>query len=156
MANDLKQAKTAFDTLCQMMDEKNWKYDKDEEKLTIETVAQGDDLPISLRVIVDADRQLVLLLSEMPYNIAADKRDAIAIAVSSANYGMVDGNFDFDYTTGKILFRLTSSYMNSLVGKEMFEYMLFCACYTIDAYNDKFLVVAKRDMTVAEILEYVK
>ena len=69
---------------------------------------------------------------------------------------MVDGSFDYDFITGSIIFRLTSSYRESLIGKELLAYMLMCACYTIDEYNDKFLMVAKNEMTIEEILDFVK
>lgn len=153
---DLKQAQTVYKALCEMLDEHNWRYKKDEEKLIINCGAQGEDLPIELLIEVDRKRLLVTLLSQMPFAVPDNRRTALAIAVSQANNGMVDGSFDFDYLTGKIIFRMTSSYRDSLIGKDLFAYMLMCACYTIDEYNDKFLVVAKNEMSVEEILDYIK
>lgn len=153
---ELKQAQAAFDTLCGMLDEKDWKYEKDEENLVITSAAQGDDLPIDLRITVDPDRLLVILLSTIPFTIPEDRRTALAVAVSAANYGLVDGNFDYDYLNGRIVFRLTSCYRESLMGKEMFEYMLFIACSTVDNYNDKFLMVAKTDISYEEINKVIK
>ena len=101
-------------------------------------------------------RQLVSLLSQMPFAVPENRRTALAVAVSQANNGMVDGSFDFDYLSGRIIFRMTSSYRESLIGKELFTYMLSCACYTIDEYNDKFLMVAKNEMSAEEILDYIK
>ncbi len=153
--NGTKQAKIAFQTLCAMLDEKDWHYDKDEEKLYIDCGAQGEDLPMQIRISIDPDRQLVLLLSEMPYAIPTERKDALAIAVSAANYGLVDGCFDYGYKEGRILFRITTSFLNSLISKNVFEYMLYTSCYTIDNYNDKFLVVAKTDMSAEEILKFM-
>lgn len=152
----LKQAKDVFSALCNMLEERNWHYKKNEEELTISCGAQGDDLPIELYVKVDVKRQLVSLLSGMPFAVPEERRTAIAVAVSKANYGLVDGSFDFNYHNGKIVFRMTSSFRESLIGKEMLEYMIFCSCYTIDEYNDKFLTVVKNDMTLDEILEFIK
>lgn len=92
----------------------------------------------------------------MPFVVAEDRRTALAIAVSQANNGMVDGDFDYDYINGRIIFRLTSSYLDSLIGKDMFNYMLMCSCVTIDEYNDKFLMVAKSTMSNEEILDFIK
>lgn len=157
MADDkqLKQARAAFRTLCEMLDEKDWHYKKDEEHLLIGCGAQGDDLPMEIRIEVDAERSLVILLSNMPFQIPPEKRNALAVAVSAANYKIVDGSFDYNYLDGTILFRLTSSFMDSLVGKEMFEYLLYVSCFTIDRYNDKFLMIAKSDMSNEEILDFI-
>lgn len=154
--SNLKQAKVAYKSLCEMLDDNKWHYTKDEAKLRISCNAQGEDLPMSIRINIDVERQLVVLLSEMPFAVPEDRRTSMAIAVSVANYGIVDGNFDYDYTDGTILYRMTSSFMDSLVGKEMFNYMLMCACYTIDAYNDKFFMVAKKNMSFDEIVDFIK
>lgn len=152
----LKRAREAFQALCEMLDEKDWHYDKDAENLLISCGAQGEDLPMKIRIEVDAERQLIILLSQMPFTIPEDRRTALAIAVSAANNGMIDGSFDYDYLGGNIIFRMTSTFRDSLVGKEVFEYMLYCSCFTIDNYNDKFLMVAKSDMSNEEILNFIK
>lgn len=153
---DLKQAQSVYKALCEMLDEHEWHYEKDKDELSITCGAQGEDLPMKIIIKVDRDRQLVSLFSQMPFAVPENRRTALAVAVSQANNGMVDGSFDYDYLSGRIIFRMTSSYRESLVGKELFDYMLMCACYTIDEYNDKFLMVAKNEMTPDEIIDYVK
>ena len=153
---ELKQAQTVYKALCEMLNERDWHYEKDEENLAIKCGAQGDDLPMEIIVEVDRKRQLVSLLSQMPFAVPENRRTALAVAVSQANNGMVDGSFDFDYLSGRIVFRMTSSYRESLIGKQLFEYMLSCACFTIDEYNDKFLMVAKNEMSAEEIIDYIK
>ena len=152
----LKRAQTVFTNLCERLDEIKWNFERNEEDLQIECTAQGDDLPISLRIAVDEEREIITLLSQLPYTTPEKRRAMMAVAVSKANNGMIDGNFDFDLMSGNIVFRLTSSYRESLIDKEVFTYLLSCACYTVDEYNDKFLFVAKNDMTVEEILKYIK
>ena len=153
---ELKQAQAVYKALCNMLDDHNWNYEKDEKELSIYSGARGDDLPIELRIRVDAQRKLVTLLSQMPFDVPENRRNALAVAVSEANSTMVDGDFDYNYLTGKIIFRMTTSFLDSLIGKELFEYMLSCACYTIDEYNDKFLMVAMKDMSVDQILKFIK
>jgi hypothetical protein len=153
---DLKQAQTVYNSLCEMLTELDWHYEKHDEDLAITCTAQGDDLPMELFVQIDKERQIVTLLSKMPFSIAENRRTALAIAVSQANTEIIDGSFDYDYLNGKILFRLTSSYRESLIGKDLFTYMVMCACYTIDDYNDKFLTVAKNEMSAEEILDFIK
>ena len=79
-----------------------------------------------------------------------------AIAISAANYAMVDGSFDYNIANGNILFRLTSSIRESLVSKDMFEYMLFVSCSTVDNYNDKFLMLFKHVMSLEDFIKFCK
>ncbi len=66
-----------------------------------------------------------------------------AVAVCDANNGMIDGRFDYNINDGRLFFRMTSSFRESLIGEVLFQYMIICACRTIDAYNDKFFELAK-------------
>ena len=153
---ELKQAQTVFKSLCEMLEERDWHYEKSEKDLTIRCGAQGEDLPMEIVIEVDAKRQLVTLLSEMPFVIPENHRTALAVAVGQVNHSIVDGSFDYDYLSGRIVFRLTSSYRESLIGKKLLSYMLMCSCVTIDEYNDKFLMIAKNEMSNEQILDFLK
>lgn len=147
-----EKAKATFATLCQALDNMSWRYKKDEEKLSIECGARGDDLPMDITIKVDADRMLVLLLSHFPFTIQEEKRLDAAIAVSAINNVLVDGCFDYNISSGNMFFRMTNSFIESTMGEEVFKYMLLCSCKTIDEYNDKFLMLSKGMITVEQFL----
>ena len=149
---NLEQAKSVFTTLCQALDKHEWHYKKDEEKLSIECGAQGDDLPMEITVKVDAERMLVMLLSHMPFAIQEDKRLDVAVAVSAINNALVDGCFDYDIASGHMFFRMTNSFIESKISDEVISYMLFCSCQIIDEYNDKFLMLAKGMISMDQFL----
>ena len=151
----LRQAKVAFDTLCDMLDEREWKYDKDEDNFRIESGASGEDLPMPIRIDVDPERDLITLLSHMTFDIPEDKRVEMALAVSAINYMLVDGSFDYDVINGTLVFRMTSSYKESLVGKELFAYMLYVSCNTVDNYNDKLMLLAKGKLTLKAFVDSI-
>lgn len=149
----LQRAQRTFETLCQNLDEHEWHYEKDEEKLEIECGARGDDLPMDIRIIVDADRQLIILLSIMPFITPETKRLDTAIATSIVNNKLVDGSFDYDVTSGHMIFRMTSSFIDSEIDGEVFTYMLMVSCHTIDEYNDKFFMLGKGILPINKFIE---
>lgn len=153
--NKLKQAKAAYKTLCEMLDGDDWHYEADAEELAITCSARGEDLTMKLKVRVDPERLIISLYSPMPFAVPLERRKAAAIAVCAANRNIVDGSFDYDFTDGTICFRMTACYRDSLIGKDLFEYLMYVSCATIDAYNDKFLMVAKSKMSVEEIIEFI-
>ena len=102
---------------------------------------------------VDAERKLIILLSHMPLRVEESKRVEIGMAVSVANHNLVHGGFDYDVQEGKILFRLSNSYTGCKVGKATLMYMIYCACGTIDDYNDKFLMLGKGMMTLEQFIQ---
>jgi hypothetical protein len=130
-----------------------WHYEKDEENLEIECSARGEDLPMDIRIIVHADRQLIILLSVMPFIAPDTKRLDVAIATSIVNNKLVDGSFDYDVTSGHMVFRMTSSFIESEIDSEVFTYMLMVSFHTIDEYNDKFFMLGKGMLSINQFLE---
>ena len=153
---NMKKANEVFNTLTRMMDELGLHYEKDEEKLMVKGGVVGDDLPIQYVIFVRPANEVVEFLSPMPFNMPEDKRVDGALAVCVANYGLIDGSFDYDLSDGEIRFRLTSSYRESTLGKELFEYMIMVSAQTIDDYNDKFFMLAKGMITVQQFIEQNK
>ncbi len=150
---NMQKAKEIFDALVNMLDTRDWKYDKFEDDLVIKSGIKGEDLPIEFIVVVKPKNQVVQLLSRLPFEIPEEKRVDAAIAVCVANNGLVDGSFDYDISDGQITFRLTSSYRESTLGADLFEYMILVSAGTIDDYNDKFFMIAKDMMSVQQFIE---
>ena len=158
MANEkeVKQAGATYQALIRMLQENDWHFERDDENLSIECSAKGDDLSMDITIRIDAERQLAILYSPMPFTVPENKRATLAVAVSVANYGLVDGSFDYDFLSGRILFRMTSSFLESLIDQQVLEYMLYVSCHTIDEYNDKFLVISQMDMSVDKMIAYLE
>ena len=150
---DMKKAVEVYDTLCSMLDNIGWKYDKVEEKLMVKSGVKGEDLPIDFLMFVKPRNQVVQFISSMPFNMPEDKRVEGALAVCTANYGLVDGSFDYDLSDGQILFRLTSSFRDSLLSEALFEYMIMVSASTIDKYNDRFFMLAKGMISLEQFIE---
>jgi hypothetical protein len=155
MANEInmQKAKEVFGTLVRMLDTRDWKYEKHEEKLLIRSAIKGEDLPVEFIVLVNPKNEVVQFISTMPFNMPEDKRVDGAIAVCAANYGLVDGSFDYDLRDGEIRFRLTCSYCESQLSEDLFEYMIMVSASTVDIYNDRFFMLAKGMITVQQFLE---
>ena len=149
---EIKEAKVVYDSLCDMLDEKGIRFEKDVEEMSIHLVMRGEDLPVEIFVVVDADRKLIRAFSPMPFAFSAPKRVEGAIATCQANYRLVDGSFDYNVKDGRIIFRLTSSYRQSLISKELLTYMIACLCYTVDDYNDKFLMIDRGQLSLEDFI----
>lgn len=149
----MKKAKEVFDSLVKMLDSRNWRYEKHEENLLIKSSVKGEDLPIEFIVAVNPDAEVIQFISPMPFNMPEDKRVDGAIAVCVANYGLINGSFDYDLRDGEIRFRLTTSYTGSVLSDDLLERMILIAASTSDKYNDKFFMLAKGMLTVQQFIE---
>ena len=153
---DLQKAKSVYYSLIDMLDTRNWKYERHDDDLVIRSGIKGEDLPIEFIVYVKPKNQVVQFISSLPFNIPEDKRVEAAIAVCVANYGLVDGSFDYDVNDGEIRYRLTSSYRDSYLGADLFEYMIMCAASTVDDYNDRFFMLSKGMISIEDFMNMEK
>lgn len=152
MVDKMANAQQVYETLCKALDRRGWKYDKEEEKFLVHFGVNGDDIPMKFIIYVDAERQLVRLMSPLLFKISADKRMEGAIAACAVSYGMADGSFDYDLSDGEIIFRMTASYRESQLGEGLFQHLISCACAMVDKYNDQFLALDKGIMSIADFI----
>ncbi len=143
MDEKMNQARKVYDHICSAIEARKWRYNKDEDKLTVFFSVTGEDIPMHFVISVDAGRSLIRLTSPMMFDIPEDKRVDGALAACGATYGLADGSFDYDITDGSIAFRMTASYRESEISEYLLQYMISSACRVVDRYNDKFLMLAK-------------
>ena len=130
-----KMARTVFNTFCSALDSRGWKYQKNEDELTIRTGAKGDDLPLDLHIKIDEGRQLIYIRSPL-LSIPEDKRREGASIICAINYRLIRGCFDYDERDGEVVFRLGHAYTDSIIGPELCINLLSCVCSTVDEFND--------------------
>lgn len=148
----IKNAKQAYETLCAALDGMGWKYKRDDEKLLVRFGATGNDLSTSFIIMADIERQLIRLMGVLPFEMNEDKRVEGSIATNFANYKFADGSFDYNIGDGRIAFRMTATFYDSLIGTELCQYMIQCACHTIDKYNDQFLAISEGKLELADFI----
>lgn len=152
MVDKMANAQQVYETLCKALDRRGWKYGKEEEKFLVHFGVNGDDIPMNFIIVVDAERQLVRLLSPLPFKMSEGKLMEGAIAACAASYGMADGSFDYDLSDGEVVFRMTATYRESQLGEGLFQYLISCACAMVDKYNDQFLALDKGILSIADFI----
>lgn len=154
MAEEIKMdlAKEIYSTLCLALDRREWHYKKDEESLVVHFGVNGDDIPMDFIFAVDAERQLVRVMSPLPFKFSEDKRMDGAIATCVASFGLADGSFDYDISTGIVIFRMTATYRESKLGDGLFQYMISCSTAMVDEFNDKFLAIEKGLLSIGDFI----
>lgn len=150
--DNIELAKKVYDKLCSAIEQREWHFDRDDEKMIVNFEVGGQDIPMRFFIFVDSKRQLVSLISPLPFKMSEGKRVEGAIATCAASYGMCDGSFDYDLKSGAISFRMTASFRSSTVGEGLFQYMISCSCAMVDMYNDKFLAIDKGFLSLENFL----
>ena len=108
---------------------------------------------MTLHIILRSDKQIISVISPMPFRMKKEMIPDAALAVAAANHGLIDGSFDLNLYTGEIRFRLTSCYRGSLLSEELFSYLMFISAETVDQYNDRFQGLNDGTLDIQEFLD---
>jgi hypothetical protein len=151
-AMKMELAQQVYKTLCASLDANEWRYEKDEEKLVVHFGLNGEDLPMRFIIFVDPGRQMVTLLSPLPFEMSEEKRMEGAMAACAASFGMVDGSFDYNLADGSVVFRMTNCFMESQIGPGLFQYMIGCSAAMVEKYNEQFLALDKGMLSISDFI----
>ena len=155
MSENINKAREVFAGLCAAIDARNWNYEKDEEKLTVHFGVTGEDLLMKFIIVVDAQRQVVRVLSPLLSVFPEDRRLEGAIAACAMTYPLADGSFDFDIREGICWFRQSASFVESTIGDGLLQYMISYTCTAVDMYNDRVDALAKGTLSLHDFLESI-
>lgn len=151
--NKLEPAKRTFETLCQALDSRQWKYRRNDEELSVEYIVNGEDMPMRFFFVINAEYSLVRLLSPMPLTVKESKRLDVAVAVSMINNRLLYGSFNFDVTDGELRFRLCNSFRDSVLGTDVFLHMIAVGNIVVERYNDKLFMLATGVISLEKFIE---
>lgn len=149
----MQHAKEMYEKAKKMLAKKNVKFQSDDEKMMINFIMQGDDIPMDIYIISDAGGQKLRTLSRMPLKVEKDKMVEMAVAVCIANNGLYMGNFDYDVTDGNIFFAIQQSILETDLSEELIGLMVAVTIDAVDKYNDRFLMLNKGIMTLEKFIE---
>ncbi|MBO7292727.1 MAG: YbjN domain-containing protein [Clostridia bacterium] len=149
----MSKAREIYDFIVKTLNDRDWNFDKDDEKMIIQSGIKGEDFPIRFLLIVNDRNEVIQFVSSLPFQMPEDMRVDGAIAVAVANYGMVDGCFDYDLNDGEIRFRLTTAFRDGTIGPDLVEYIIGVSAAMVEKYNDRFFMLAKKMMTIEQFIE---
>lgn len=154
-----KAATAVFNTITKHLDAADLKYKVLEamgDDYMINLNMRGDDLPISLYIIVEADKELIMVKAPEYTSFSQDKIDLAAKAVCFLNDSIVDGCYVLDINDGHIMWNATSSYRGSLIGEEVISYLIGISVTTLDSYNELLMMLNMGILNLDSFCEKVK
>lgn len=148
-------AKKIYDTAISVLDKRGWHYST-EEDMIIRLKVKGEDLPIDLVLVVDKEKQILQMLSPLPFEFSEEKRVEGSIATCAINYNLLYGNFDYNFDKGNICYRMIVPFHDSEIGFGLIDFLVSCICSLVDDYNDKLLALGKGYIDINEFMEKLK
>ena len=141
-----------YATMCEALDLQEFKYEKVEDKNMIQLGFQGDQGEILINIHFDVDRCLLSVMNLLP--VSFGKEEVLAtIAIAHTNYQLLEGWFLMDPESGKICFKLTSSYYETNLDHEHMRYMIALSYEMSNKYAGIFHRLANGTLSLQDYLQ---
>lgn len=106
--------------------------------------------------ITNEELYLITLLGQFPAKAPADRRVAVAEAMTRINYLLGLGNFEMDFADGELRYRITIDVEEGVVSSRMIVNMLSCAFMSMGHYHDALMKVTFGGFTPAAALSSIQ
>jgi len=153
--DDLIRGQEAYRKVCEYLDNRGWKYERIDERLSIQTGSVGEDLPMPLRISIYPSSQRMMMISVFPFDAAEDKRVEMAVAIAAINNTLITGAFDYNIKNGLIAFKISTSYIGCELNEELFQFLLEASMAIVDHYNDKLYAINEGKLDIQQFLAEV-
>lgn len=151
-ANMREHANQMYELVCNELDERGWRFSKNEEKRQVIFITGDEDITISVGIGVDEVKQRIYLQSPMDIEVCEEKSLDMAIAVCEANSRMADGCLDYNVMDGTLGFRISVSLWDSKAGAGIMDYLLGSVYSVAARFNVMFDKLNKGEMSIDEFL----
>jgi len=146
-----KIAQNVYDMIISTLKSKDYSF-LQSDGMKVAFQIEADDTPIVFSVVIDAERRLIRMIAGYSITFPQERRLDGAIATCSTNCNLVAGGFDYDYETGAVVFRISTSFAGSIISPDVFLYMVHRAYSACVLYDKKLERLAKGELPLASYL----
>ena len=124
-----------YQAVKRYLESKKWKFQEIEGKTIIHFGVNANNGKIDCVVDVREEKNQLIFLSYSTVQAFKNKTNNIAEFISRVNYGLVIGDFELNYDTGKIRFK-TSMFYDDLfdISEKLIENIIITNLFMMDTY----------------------
>ena len=105
MSKPLLDAGPVLEAVADFLIEDAWKFQQIEGKTILATGFKGENGSWRCYAQTNEEQERFIFYSVMESNVPPEKRQAMAEFITRANYGMIIGNFEMDFSDGEVRYK---------------------------------------------------
>lgn len=124
----------------------DWTFTKLKGESTLQLAFQGEHGQWNCYAVARDEQAQFLFYSVHPTPVPEQHRLAIAEYLTRANYGLVQGNFEFDFSSGKIQYKTGLDVTHLSINPKVLQQLVYTNVAIMDHYLPGILAVAEQGM----------
>ncbi len=147
---------TIFDTMMRFFKEDDWKFRQMEGKPILQLGFKGENGSWMCYAQAKDEVDRFVFYSVMETNIPPNKRSAVAEYLTRANYGLVIGNFEMDFSDGEVRYKTSIDVEGGELTTGMVKTLVYTNVLMMNKYLPGIMAVVYADASPADAVAKVE
>lgn len=145
--------KHAIELIKELFDSEKWKYNYDEDEKVFITGINMNSVLGSLRIRIFLQDGSYLVYASLQAKAEENCYSKISEYLHRANYGLRNGNFEFNYDSGEIRYKIFIDFENRELSKDVVARSIFVPIFMFDRYGRGLIKLMLNEGDPKELIE---
>ncbi|WP_204150207.1 YbjN domain-containing protein [Leptolyngbya sp. CCY15150] len=154
--NDFPNSQSILGLVTNFLKDNNFNFSPIMDLDILQLSAQGKNGRYNCFAQAIEEKQQLIFYSVCLAQVPLDKRRAIAEFITRANYGLIIGNFEMDWSDGQIRYKTSIDVEGGTLTTEMVKQLVYVNVLTIDSYLPGLVAIAQQNLDAQEAIALVE
>ena len=145
-----------LETVIEFFEDDDWPFARLDDPALLSLAFQGDNGRWTCYAQVREDAQEFIFYSLCPVNAPADRRSQMAEFLTRANYGLILGNFEMDFTDGEIRYKTSIDVEGDRLSQSLVKRLVYTNVTLMDKYLPGIIAVVEEGISPAAAIAQVE
>ena len=145
-----------FDTMVQFFRDDDWRIQQLGDRPILRMGFRGNNGSWQCFAQAKDAQQQFIFYSVLETNVPPDKRQAVAEFLTRANYGLIIGNFEMDFSDGEVRYKTSVDVEGGQLTLQMIKTLVYLNVLMMDKYLPGIMSVIYADVPPAEAIARIE
>ncbi|MDJ0717845.1 MAG: YbjN domain-containing protein [Prochloraceae cyanobacterium] len=145
-----------YQEMVNFFQQEDWFFIPIEQEPVLQMSFQGESGKWTCYARARDEQQQFVFYSVCPINAPENKRQALAEFIARANYGMILGNFELDFSDGEIRYKTSIDVGNDKITYELIRQVVYTNVMMMDKYQPGIMSVIYSDVSPENAIKQIE
>ncbi|NES66625.1 MAG: YbjN domain-containing protein [Okeania sp. SIO2D1] len=153
---DITANQSIFTTIVNFFESEEWEFVKIPEQSTLRLLFRGENGQWTCYAKAREEERQFVFYSICPIVGPENQRQAIAEFITRVNYGMITGNFEFDFTDGEIRYKTGIDVEGDRLSFALIKQMVYANVMMMDEYLPGIQAILSENLSPLEAITQIE
>ena len=156
ITEEITSEENVFEAIVNFFQEEDWQFQQISGEQTLRLAFQGKNGKWNCYAKARVQKQQMVFYSICPIIVLENKRSEVAEFMTRANYGLIIGNFELDFTDGEIRFKTSIDVEGDNLTSALIKHLVYANITMMDEYLPGIVAVIENKMSPAEAIAQIE